>query len=50
MRYLEALNVPLAGTPVVTFWEGELTDAKNYTFYIGELLPFWEGELIDAKK
>ncbi|PKU72802.1 glucose-induced degradation protein 4 homolog [Dendrobium catenatum] len=35
---MEALNVPLADTPVVTFWEGELIDAKNYTFYTGK----WE--------
>ncbi|KAH0458462.1 hypothetical protein IEQ34_013777 [Dendrobium chrysotoxum] len=42
---MEALNVPLADTPVsyvvnlvVTFWDGELIDAKNYTFYTGK----WE--------
>ncbi|KAG8053466.1 hypothetical protein GUJ93_ZPchr0001g31045 [Zizania palustris] len=32
---MEALNVPLADTPVVTFWEGEIVDAKNYTFFTG---------------
>ncbi|KAI9153438.1 hypothetical protein LWI28_011428 [Acer negundo] len=30
---MEALNVPLADTPVVTFWEGEIVDTKNYTFF-----------------
>ncbi|KAF3788181.1 Glucose-induced degradation protein [Nymphaea thermarum] len=35
---MEALNVPLADTPVVTFWEGEIVDNKNYTFYTGK----WE--------
>jgi hypothetical protein len=33
---MEALNVPLADTPVVTFWEGEIVDAKNYTFFTGK--------------
>ncbi|KAF3333649.1 Glucose-induced degradation protein 4 [Carex littledalei] len=35
---MEALNVPLADTPVVTFWEGEIVDAKNHTFFTGK----WE--------
>jgi len=35
---MEALNVPLADTPVVTFWEGEIVDTKNYTFHTGK----WE--------
>ncbi|KAG0450760.1 hypothetical protein HPP92_026561 [Vanilla planifolia] len=35
---MEALNVPLADTPVVTFWVGEIIDGKNYTFYTGK----WE--------
>jgi hypothetical protein len=35
---MEALNVPSAETPVVTFWEGEIVDNKNYTFYTGK----WE--------
>ncbi|KAJ6750197.1 hypothetical protein OIU85_000798 [Salix viminalis] len=35
---MEALNVPMADTPVVTFWEGEIVDGKNYTFYTGK----WE--------
>ncbi|PIA54671.1 hypothetical protein AQUCO_00900914v1 [Aquilegia coerulea] len=35
---MEALNVPLADTPVVTFWEGEVVDTKNYTFFTGK----WE--------
>ncbi|CAL9775328.1 unnamed protein product [Musa acuminata subsp. burmannicoides] len=30
---MEALNVPLADTPVVTFWEGELVDGNNFTFF-----------------
>ncbi|KAG6427543.1 hypothetical protein SASPL_111789 [Salvia splendens] len=33
---MEALNVPMADTPVVTFWEGEIVDTKNYTFYTGK--------------
>ncbi|ERN07979.1 hypothetical protein AMTR_s00012p00253320 [Amborella trichopoda] len=33
---MEALNVPLAETPVVTFWEGEIVDNKNYTFFTGK--------------
>ncbi|KAG5550274.1 hypothetical protein RHGRI_015286 [Rhododendron griersonianum] len=53
---MEALNVPMADTPVapiyscylvfildawawvVTFWEGEIVDAKNHTFFTGK----WE--------
>ncbi|CAI0471865.1 unnamed protein product [Linum tenue] len=35
---MEALNVPMADTPVVTFWEGEIVDIKNYTFFTGK----WE--------
>ncbi|KAJ0259623.1 Uncharacterized protein HA466_0059470 [Hirschfeldia incana] len=35
---MEALNVPMADTPVITFWEGEIVDGKNYTFYTGK----WE--------
>ncbi|KAL4321898.1 hypothetical protein AHAS_Ahas14G0156500 [Arachis hypogaea] len=35
---MEALNVPMADTPVVTFWEGEIVDTKNYTFFTGK----WE--------
>ncbi|KAJ3693714.1 hypothetical protein LUZ60_009194 [Juncus effusus] len=35
---MEAVNVPLADTPVVTFWEGEIVDAKNHTFFTGK----WE--------
>ncbi|KAI5391829.1 hypothetical protein KIW84_076576 [Lathyrus oleraceus] len=35
---MEALNVPMADTPVVTFWEGEIVDARNYTFFTGK----WE--------
>ncbi|KAK2997254.1 hypothetical protein RJ639_026000 [Escallonia herrerae] len=30
---MEALNVPMADTPVVTFWEGEIVDTKNHTFF-----------------
>ncbi|CAN1142623.1 Glucose-induced degradation protein 4 homolog [Linum perenne] len=38
---MEALNVPMADTPVVTFWEGEIVDIRNYTFFTGkwEALP-----------
>ncbi|KAF7027579.1 hypothetical protein CFC21_039609 [Triticum aestivum] len=39
----EALNVPLADTPVVTFWEGEIVDATNYTFFTGK----WEASAED---
>ncbi|KAK4745963.1 hypothetical protein SAY87_012275 [Trapa incisa] len=43
---MEALNVPMADTPVpqanvlkvITFWEGEIVDTKNYTFFTGK----WE--------
>ncbi|KAA8518930.1 hypothetical protein F0562_016296 [Nyssa sinensis] len=35
---MEALNVPMADTPVVTFWEGEIVDTKNHTFFTGK----WE--------
>lgn len=35
---MEALNVPAAEIPVVTFWEGEIVDNRNYTFYTGQ----WE--------
>ncbi|KAF3447747.1 hypothetical protein FNV43_RR08450 [Rhamnella rubrinervis] len=34
---MEALNVPMADTPVVTFG-GEIVDTKNYTFFTGK----WE--------
>ncbi|KAG2690616.1 hypothetical protein I3843_09G191700 [Carya illinoinensis] len=37
---MEALNVPMADTPVVTFWEGEIVDTKNYTFFTGK----WEAK------
>ncbi|XBI24561.1 hypothetical protein VPH35_049644 [Triticum aestivum] len=40
---MEALNVPLADTPVVTFWEGEIVDATNYTFFTGK----WEASAED---
>lgn len=40
---MEALNVPSADTPVVTFWEGEIIDNKNYTFYTGK----WEASRED---
>eukprot|EP00249_Psilotum_nudum_P007387 c20520_g1_i2 orf=184-777(+) len=33
---MEALNVPAAETPVVTFWEGEIVDNRNYTFFTGQ--------------
>lgn len=33
---MEALNVPAADIPVVTFWEGEIVDNRNYTFYTGQ--------------
>ncbi|KAK6942988.1 LOW QUALITY PROTEIN: Vacuolar import/degradation protein Vid24 [Dillenia turbinata] len=33
---MEALYVPMADTPVVTFWEGKIVDTKNYTFYTGK--------------
>ncbi|XP_024377492.1 uncharacterized protein [Physcomitrium patens] len=33
---MEALNVPAAETPVVTFWEGEIVDNRNYSFYTGQ--------------
>ncbi|KAF8007378.1 hypothetical protein BT93_K1398 [Corymbia citriodora subsp. variegata] len=41
---MEALNVPMADTPVVTFWEGEIVDGKNYTFFTGkwEALAKWK--------
>lgn len=35
---MEALNVPAAEIPVVTFWEGEIVDNRNYTFFTGQ----WE--------
>ncbi|KAK9158844.1 hypothetical protein Scep_005418 [Stephania cephalantha] len=40
---MEALNVPFADTPVVTFWEGEIVDTKNYTFFTGK----WEATIED---
>ncbi|MQL79261.1 hypothetical protein Taro_011690 [Colocasia esculenta] len=43
---MEALNVPYAETPVVTFWEGEIIDSKNYTFYTGK----WEATPDDDVK
>ncbi|KAL9264868.1 hypothetical protein AKJ16_DCAP08704, partial [Drosera capensis] len=43
---MEALNVPMADTPVVTFWEGEIVDTKTYTFYTGE----WEAAAEDDIK
>ncbi|XP_024525079.1 glucose-induced degradation protein 4 homolog isoform X2 [Selaginella moellendorffii] len=33
---MEALNVPSAETPVVTFWEGQIVDNRNYTFFTGQ--------------
>ncbi|KAK7859791.1 glucose-induced degradation protein 4 like protein [Quercus suber] len=43
---MEALNVPMADTPVVTFWEGEIVDTINYTFFTGK----WEATPEDDKK
>ncbi|KAK6942994.1 Vacuolar import/degradation protein Vid24 [Dillenia turbinata] len=42
---MEALNVPMADTPVVTFWEGEIVDTKNYTFYRGKWQAMPEDEI-----
>ncbi|TXG58649.1 hypothetical protein EZV62_016478 [Acer yangbiense] len=39
---MEALNVPMADTPVVTFWEGEIVDTKNYTFFTDK----WEATYV----
>nr|POF18230.1 glucose-induced degradation protein 4 like [Quercus suber] len=39
---MEALNVPMADTPVVTFWEGEIVDTINYTFFTGK----WEATYV----
>ncbi|KAI5682467.1 hypothetical protein M9H77_03695 [Catharanthus roseus] len=33
---MEALNVPMADTPVITFWEGEIVDTNNFTFFTGK--------------
>ncbi len=30
---MEALNVPGAKSPIVTFWEGHVVDNVNHTFY-----------------
>ncbi|KAL5564844.1 hypothetical protein UlMin_028008, partial [Ulmus minor] len=30
---MEALNVPMEDTPVLTFREGEIAEIKNYTFF-----------------
>ncbi|GLT38944.1 hypothetical protein SLA2020_131590 [Shorea laevis] len=32
---MEVLNLQI-GRPVVTFWEGEIVDMKNHTFYTGK--------------
>ncbi|CAK9149269.1 unnamed protein product, partial [Ilex paraguariensis] len=37
---MEALDVPMADSPVVTFWEGEIVDTKNHTFFTGK----WEAK------
>uniref|UniRef100_A0A2P2JWE5 Glucose-induced degradation protein 4 homolog n=1 Tax=Rhizophora mucronata TaxID=61149 RepID=A0A2P2JWE5_RHIMU len=39
---MEALNVPMADTPVITFWEGEIVDGTNYTFFTGN----WEATYV----
>ncbi|CAI7817520.1 unnamed protein product [Closterium sp. NIES-54] len=33
---MEALNVPSTDTSVVTFWDGEIVDGKNYSFFTGQ--------------
>lgn len=38
---MEALDVPKALSPVVTFWRGEIVDNCNYFFWTGR----WEAEL-----
>ncbi|CAI9098284.1 OLC1v1034908C2 [Oldenlandia corymbosa var. corymbosa] len=43
---MEALNVPMADTPVITFWEGEIVDSKNYTFFTSK----WGATSEDDKK
>jgi hypothetical protein len=29
---MEAMNIPQATSPVITFWEGEVVDNLNHTF------------------
>ncbi|CDF39744.1 unnamed protein product [Chondrus crispus] len=38
---MEALDVPKAAAPVVTFWEGEIVDNRNYFFWTGR----WEAHV-----
>eukprot|EP00899_Mesostigma_viride_P003491 jgi/Mesvir1/13142/Mv06111-RA.1 len=33
---MEALNVPSAESSVITYWEGEIVDNNNYTFFTGQ--------------
>ncbi|PRQ43201.1 putative vacuolar import/degradation protein Vid24 [Rosa chinensis] len=44
-RTMEALNVPMADTPVVTFWEGEIVDTKNYTFFTEKWEATHDGDI-----
>ena len=38
---MEALDVPKAVSPVVTFWKGEIIDNRNYFFWTGR----WDAEV-----
>jgi hypothetical protein len=33
---MEAVNVPHARSPIITFWEGEIVDNTNHTFITGK--------------
>lgn len=30
---MEAMNVPQANEPIITFWEGEIIDNANHSFF-----------------
>lgn len=42
---MEALNVPSANSSVITFWEGEVVDNHNHSFFTGK----WEAKRLCRK-
>lgn len=42
---MEAQNVPQARTPIITFWEGEIVDNNNYTFFTQKWVAQREDDL-----
>jgi hypothetical protein len=38
---MQAINVPSAKASVVTFWEGEVVDGRNHSFFTQHVRSRW---------